>query len=151
LFDPLSAYLSLFFAAFFAATILPFNSEVVLVMHLVSGHAAWNLWCMATLGNTLGAAVNWVLGRSLMGFRERFWFPVKEEELAKAQRWFQRFGVWSLLLAWLPVVGDALTFIAGVMRVPFLIFFVLTLMGKGARYAVLILTVRQALEGKLGL
>lgn len=105
---------------------------------LAAGYDPLNLWLWATAGNTLGAAVNWLLGRYLLHFQERRWFPFKVDTLGRAQTWFQRYGVWSLLFAWLPIGGDALTFIAGVMRVRFPIFFVLTGIGKGARYAILL-------------
>ena len=93
---------------------------------------------IATFGNTLGAAVNWGLGRFLLHFRDRRWFPADRPALDRAQRWFQRYGVWSMLLAWLPVVGDALTIVAGIMRVRFVVFVALVAIGKGARYAALL-------------
>lgn len=133
------AYLSLFFSSLLAATLLPFYSEVVLLSLLAANPEQWPmLWLVATLGNTVGAAVNWLMGRYLLHFQQRKWFPFSADKLGPAQRWFQRYGVWSLLLAWLPVGGDALTFIAGVMRVPFVLFWTLTLIGKGARYLVVI-------------
>lgn len=135
------SYLVVFGSAFLAATIFPFYSEVVLIAVINEGGHAWLLWGVATLGNTLGSAVNWVLGRFLEHYQEHRWFPFKGKELAKAQRWFQRYGVWSLLLAWLPIGGDALTFIAGLMRVNFWQFFILTAIGKGARYAVLVVAI----------
>jgi membrane protein YqaA with SNARE-associated domain len=134
----MEAYLGLFTAAFAAATLLPFYSEVALAGLQAAGYDPLALWLWATAGNTLGAAVNWAIGRWLMHFKERRWFPFKPQQIAVAQRWFQRWGVWSLLLAWLPVGGDALTFIAGIMRVRFDLFLVLTAIGKGARYAVLL-------------
>jgi len=97
------------------------------------------VWLVATAGNSLGAAVNWILGRFLTRFETRRWFPFKPDSLHRGQTWFQKYGVWSLLFAWLPIVGDALTFIAGVMRVRFELFFVLTAIGKGTRYAVVYL------------
>lgn len=135
------AYLSLFGAAFLAATILPFYSEILFVGLRASGYQETLLWASATLGNTLGAAVNWGLGRFLLHYRDRRWFPVTEKALYHSQRWFQRFGAWSLLFAWLPVGGDGLTFIAGVMRVRFPVFLLLTGIGKGIRYALLLLVV----------
>lgn len=140
------ACLSLFFSALLAATLLPFYSEVVLVS-LLAAHPeqCLLLWAVATLGNTVGAAVNWLLGRYLLHFQDRRWFPFSPDKLGPAQQWFQRYGVWSLLLAWLPVGGDALTFIAGVMRVRFMLFWTLTLIGKGARYAVVILLAGQVI------
>lgn len=134
----MSAYLGLFATAFFAATILPAYSEVMFAGLIASGYDPLSLWGWATAGNTLGAAVNWLLGRYLLHFQDRKWFPFKQANLHRAQSWFQRFGVWSLLFAWLPVGGDALTFIAGIMRVRFGVFFLLTGIGKGVRYAILL-------------
>jgi len=134
----LEGYLGLFLVALLAATVLPAYSEVVFAGLLTAGYDPLPLWAWATAGNTLGAAVNWVLGRYLLHYQHRKWFPVKAATLARAQRWFQRYGVWSLLLAWAPIGGDALTFIAGIMRVRFDLFLVLTAIGKGARYAILL-------------
>ena len=134
----MEGYLGLFGAAFIAATLLPFYSELALVGLLAAGYDPWLLWCWATAGNTLGAALNYVLGRWLVHWQDRPWFPFKERQLGPARRWYARWGIWSLLLAWLPVGGDALTFIAGLMRVRFPLFFVLTALGKGARYAVVL-------------
>lgn len=132
-----AAYAGLFMTALLAATILPFYSEVLFLSMLAAGYEPTLIWASATAGNTLGAAINWLIGRYLLHFQDRRWFPFKTDNLARAQGWFQRFGVWSLLFSWLPVGGDALTFIAGIMRVRFDLFFLLTLLGKGARYAVL--------------
>lgn len=134
----MEAYLGLFLISFVAATLLPAYSEVVFAGLLASGHEPLLLWGWATAGNTLGAVVNYLIGRFLLRFRERRWFPFQPGTLGRAQRWFQRYGVWSLLMAWAPVGGDALTFIAGVMRVRFWLFLTLTAVGKGARYAILL-------------
>ncbi len=135
------SFILLFVSAFGAATLLPFYSEVVLISMLEQGrHSVAILWAVATLGNTLGAVVNWWLGRYLTHFEDRRWFPFKAASLHRSQRWFQRYGQWSLLLAWLPVGGDALTFIAGVMRVRMLPFLLLVGIGKGARYWLVIIT-----------
>jgi membrane protein YqaA with SNARE-associated domain len=130
-------YLTLFFAAFGAATILPLSSEIVFIGMLELRHSPWLVWLAATAGNTLGAACNWGMGRYLSHFESRSWFPFKPESLHRGQAWFQKYGVWSLLLAWLPIVGDALTVVAGILRVRFALFFCLTAIGKGGRYAVL--------------
>jgi len=106
---------------------------------LEEGYAPLWVWLVATAGNSLGAVVNWILGRFLTRFESARWFPFQPESLHRSQAWFQKYGVWSLLLAWLPIGGDALTFIAGVMRVRFGLFLLLTAIGKGARYAVLFL------------
>lgn len=135
----ITAYWLLFISSFGAATLLPVSSELALLALLEQHYDPLNLWLIATVGNTLGAVVNWVLGRYLTHFAGRRWFPFEEHKLHRAQGWFQRYGLWSLLFAWLPLVGDALTFIAGVMRVHLVPFVLLVLMGKGARYGVLIL------------
>lgn len=124
--------------AFLAATILPAYSEVLFATLAYQGYDPWLLWLFATSGNTAGSAVNWFLGRYLLHFQNRSWFPFKEESLGRTQRWFQKYGVWSLLMAWAPIGGDALTFIAGVMRINFVVFLVLTGIGKGLRYGFLL-------------
>lgn len=131
-------YAILFVSAFGAATILPFYSEIAFIGMLEQGFAPFWVWLVATAGNSLGAVVNWILGRFLTRYESRRWFPFKADSLHRSQAWFQKYGVWSLLLAWMPIGGDALTFIAGVMRVRFEIFFILTAIGKGARYALLL-------------
>jgi len=134
----MTAYLGLFFSAFLAATLLPAYSEVVFASLMTAGFDPLALLVWASAGNTLGAAVNWALGRYLLHFQDRRWFPFRENSLGAAQRWFNRWGVWTLLFAWLPIGGDALTFIAGVMRIPFWLFLLLTAIGKTTRYAILL-------------
>jgi membrane protein YqaA with SNARE-associated domain len=128
------SYLLLFGASFLAATIMPFSSEVILFTLLREGEPAWILVIVATCGNTLGAAVNWYLGKYLLQYQNRRWFYFTSEQLQKMQYRFQRYGVWSLLFSWLPLGGDVLTCIAGIMRVPFVIFLPLVATGKGLRY-----------------
>ena len=131
-------YLSLFMVAFIAATILPAQSEAVLVgLLLTGGHSAVGLVAVAALGNTLGSVVNWFLGAAIERYRDRRWFPVSPRRLQQAQAWYQRYGKWSLLVSWLPVIGDAITVTAGVMREPLPIFIALVALAKTARYVVL--------------
>lgn len=130
--------LILFISAFGAATFLPFYSELVFIVLLQQGEPQHWVWLVATLGNTLGSAVNWILGRHFHSFHSRSWFPFKEQQLQKGSVWFEKYGKWSLLFAWLPVIGDAFTFIAGLMRLNFFSFIILTGLGKGARYAFLL-------------
>ncbi|MBZ9935413.1 DedA family protein [Mesorhizobium sp. BR1-1-16] len=128
----------LFTAAFLAATLLPAQSEAVLIALLLKGDVApWLLVATASAGNVLGAIVNWLLGRFLEHFRHRSWFPVSEAALVRAQRWYHKVGRWSLLLSWLPVVGDPLTVVAGTLREPLGSFVLLVAIGKVGRYVVL--------------
>lgn len=130
----ITSWLLLFGSAFLAATILPFYSEVVLFALLREGGDPAALVATATLGNTLGAVVNWALGRYLLHFQDRRWFYFSRAQVERAQRWFQRYGFWSLLLAWAPVGGDALTLIAGIMKVRLWLFLLLVGTGKALRY-----------------
>lgn len=132
------AYLGLFLLALGAATLLPLQSEAGLVgLLLTEQYSVLALLLVAIAGNTLGSTINWWLGRELVRFQQRRWFPVSPVQLQRAQGWYQRYGRWSLLFSWLPVVGDPLTLVAGVMREPLPGFLLLVLLAKSARYGVL--------------
>lgn len=134
-----AGYAGLFLTAFAAATILPFSSEAVLTGMIAAGtfDIVWLLFAAST-GNTLGACVNWGVGRFLLRFRDSRWFPIRQQTLARVQGWFGRYGLWSLLLAWVPVIGDPITVAAGVLRVRFWIFLVLVAVAKTGRYFVVL-------------
>lgn len=131
-------WLGLFLSAFVAATLFPAASEVALGTLAVQGYPLAALWLVATVGNTLGSVVNGMLGRGIARFEGAQWFPFTPEQMARAEQRFRRYGEWSLLLAWVPVIGDPLTLIAGVLRVPWPTFVLLVALGKGLRYAVVI-------------
>lgn len=134
----LVVYVGLFLLALVAATLLPAQSEAALAGLLLSGaYSKAGLLAAATLGNTLGSLVNWLLGRSIEHYRERRWFPASAEQLERAQRWYRRYGRWSLLLSWLPIVGDPLTLVAGVMREPLPSFLLIVALAKAGRYLAL--------------
>jgi membrane protein YqaA with SNARE-associated domain len=134
----LSAYLGLFAVAFGAATLLPFQSEPVLVGLLLSGEfSTAELVAVASVGNILGAVCNWVLGLFIDRFHDRPWFPVKASSLERASVWYRRYGRWSLLLSWMPLFGDAMTVLAGVLREPLWSFLILVTIAKTGRYLVL--------------
>ncbi len=134
----LIVYVGLFVTAFVAATILPMQSEAALVgLVLTDAYPVWALIAVASLGNVLGSVANWLLGRGVERFRSRRWFPVKPAALDRAQNWYRRYGKWSLLLSWVPIIGDPLTVVAGVLREPFPIFLLLVTFAKVGRYAVL--------------
>lgn len=132
-------YLSLFVVAFCAATILPLQSELVLLSLLVTNLYPW--WCLlfvASLGNISGSVLNWWLGIHIEQFKDKKWFPVKPKTLEKIQTRFSRYGYWSLLLSWLPIVGDPLTLVAGVMKVRLTRFLLIVGFSKISRYAAII-------------
>ena len=132
------AYLLLFLSALLAATIFPAQSETVLAgLILNDEHSFWLLITVATVGNTLGSIINWWLGRYLEHLHDKRWFPVKAETLERAQGRFRRYGWWSLLLSWVPIIGDPLTVVAGLMRMPLLPFVLVVAVAKGGRYLVL--------------
>ncbi|MCL3881307.1 YqaA family protein [Marivita sp. GX14005] len=124
----------LFIAAFGAATILPFQSEIVFIALQLRGEIPieW-IVIVASVGNILGSGLNYALGRVLERYRGRRWFPVTQSQLDRAQNWYARWGVWTLLLSWAPL-GDALTIIAGVMRTSPWVFFGLVTIAKTVRY-----------------
>ena len=130
----LMAFWGLFLAAFVAATLLPAQSELALAGLLAAGHKpVWLLVAVATAGNTLGSAVNWLLGRCCARFQNERWFPVKKEKLGKARAWYRAYGRWSLLLSWAPVIGDPLTLVAGLLREPFASFIKISLLRTSPR------------------
>ncbi|MSP87352.1 MAG: DedA family protein [Alphaproteobacteria bacterium] len=132
-------YFLLAVTAFGAATLLPFPSEpAVIALATQPGYDPVAIWLIATVANTAGSMVNWWLGRACLRWRDRRWFPAGPGQLARAERWFTRWGKWSLLLAWLPFVGDPLTVAAGILQVRPLTFLVLVGMGKAMRYAVVL-------------
>lgn len=133
-----SALLLMFTSALVAATIFPAQSEAVLVGFLLSGdHSPALMLIVASVGNVLGSVINYGLGVFAQNFRDRRWFPVNEASLEKASARYHRYGRWSLLLSWAPIIGDPLTVAAGVLREPFWSFLVLVTIAKVGRYLVL--------------
>ncbi len=135
--------LSLFAVALVSATLLPGGSEVWLARLWCLGEPALVLWAVATAGNTLGSLINVWMGRYARRFQDRRWFPASPAGLARAERWYLRFGEWSLLASWAPVVGDPLTVLAGIFRLPWWRAILLITLAKATRYAVVILLAQQ--------
>ncbi|MCL7928637.1 YqaA family protein [Halomonas llamarensis] len=130
--------LSLFVIALASATLLPGGSEVWLARQWCLNEPALALWGVATLGNTLGSLINVGLGRYARQFQDRRWFPASPQGLARAERWYHRLGEYSLLLSWLPVIGDPLSVLAGVFRLPWWRAMLWILLAKGTRYALVL-------------
>ena len=134
------SYAALFFSALVAATMVPMQSEAVLVgLMIVGTQPLVGLLLVATVGIVLGAVINWYLGHMLARFQNRSWFPASLAQVKRAQAWYLRYGRWSLLGSWLPIVGDPITVAAGALGERFLPFVVLVSIAKGARYVFLAL------------
>ena len=144
--DVLTLLAVLFASAFTSATLLPGTSEGMLIgllgMQLVPVVLAIGV---ATTGNTLGSLVNWGIGRFLDRFRHHPRFPASDAAMARAQGWYDRYGLWSLLASWVPVIGDPLTVVAGLMRAPVVPFVLIVAFAKALRYAIIAASVTAAL------
>jgi membrane protein YqaA with SNARE-associated domain len=128
-------YLSLFVISFLAATILPFSSELTLTgLIATSNYDNLLLLIVASFGNVLGSIVNWALGFYSRNLTTKKWFPFKDKQIENSSKWFNKLGKWSLLFAWVPVIGDPLTLAAGLLRVKFIEFVILVTIGKFSRY-----------------
>ena len=137
LFDEVWPYAVLLLWSFLAATILPLSSEVALFAQIKAGlGSTFGLITAATIGNTAGSCTNWWLGRSLLHFQAKPWFPFKPETIEAATARFNRYGTWALFFSWLPVIGDPLTLVAGILRVPLKVFLPLVALGRLVRYIV---------------
>lgn len=140
-------YASLAASAFLSATLLPGSSEALLVSLLASETGSvLMLILVASIGNIAGSCVNWLLGRFCMQYQDTRWFPLSEKQIARGESWFHQYGRWSLLLAWLPVIGDPITLAAGLARVRLVPFLLLVSIGKTGRYLVLAYGILTALS-----
>ena len=128
-------YLFFFLISFFAATIFPFSSELTLVGLLsIKSYSPLALVGIASFRNILGSVFNWYLGFYLLKYINKKWFPFKEHQIKSASKYFNKLGTWMLLFTWTPIIGDPLTFLAGILRVNFLLFLILLSIGKISRY-----------------
>ena len=128
-------YLSLFAVSFLAATILPASSELTLVGLLsTKDYSGFGLLMSASFGNILGSTFNWFLGANLLFYAKKEWFPFSQNQIDRAKKWFQKFGLWTLLFSWVPIAGDPLTLVAGILKIRFWIFLMLVSIGKISRY-----------------
>ncbi|MDB5556490.1 MAG: associated Golgi protein-like protein [Rhizobium sp.] len=138
-----AAYFGLFVAALAAGSILPVPSEAALVaLILTSDDPVWIAVAVATVGNVTGSLINWTLGRGIERLHGTRWFPASEASIERAGRWYHRYGRWSLALSFIPIIGDPLTIIAGVMKEQLWFFMIVVTIAKLGRYvAVAALTV----------
>ena len=133
--NSLEAYISLFISSFLSSTILPGHSEITLTTFiLLEKYSQFLLIFFASLGNILVSIINWYLGFYITKFINKSWFPLKKKQLDNVSLWYLKYGKWSLLLSWLPFVGDPLTIVAGMFRVPLIIFIIIVSISKILRY-----------------
>lgn len=132
---------TLFATSLLSATLLPGGSEALLLYRLTEGGDAAALVATATAGNLIGSLITYALGRIGNAAVHRRWLRIDEGAVARAEAWFGRWGLPSLLFAWLPVVGDPLCLAAGLLRVHPGWFILLVGIGKVGRYTVLALLV----------
>ncbi len=131
-------YISLFVVSFLVATIIPFGSEMYFAALLALGHYhSLLLVIAASIGNILGSVFNWICGYYAAYFIQKKWFPINQNQIDKATKFFSKYGKWSLLFAWVPFIGDPLTFVAGTLRYSIIPFVVLVSIGKVGRYIVI--------------
>ena len=133
-------YLSLFTLSFLVATVIPFGSEAYFASLIISGKYSIPLLLIsASLGNILGSIFNWICGYYSNYFIKKKWFPVSQKKIDKASLFFKKYGKWSLLLGWVPFIGDPITFVAGTFKYPFLTFLFFVSIGKIGRYLIIYL------------
>ena len=133
-------YFILFSTAFISATLFPLGSEALLIYDITQGHNIYLLLFFATFGNSLGSVVNYFLG--LKG--EEYLINKKllnEKYIIKAKTYFDKYGAWSILFSWLPIIGDPITFVAGILKYDFKKFLILVVVAKFSRYLVLVLVI----------
>ena len=140
-------YLSLLTVSFMVATIVPFGSEVYFATLLSLGkYNNFLLLVSASVGNVLGSVFNWVCGYYINYFIKKSWFPIKQDKIKKGTELFNKYGKWSLLLSWVPFIGDPITFVAGTLRFSFIPFIILVSIGKIGRYLVIYVSILWAIK-----
>ena len=131
----IEVYIILFTSSFASSTILPGHSEITLIALITQKkYEVFYLVFFASLGNILGSVLNWYLGHYFLKFKNKKWFPFKENQINKVSKSFLKYGKWSLLLSWVPFIGDVLTLVAGMFRVPLNQFVVIVSVAKVSRY-----------------
>ena len=140
-------YLSLFTVAFMVATIIPFGSEAYFITLLSLGeYNHFFLLIAASIGNVLGSLFNWFCGFYVNYFIKKSWFPINNKMIDRGNKLFNRYGKWSLLLSWVPFIGDPITFVAGTLRYPIVPFLVFVSIGNVGRYLVIYLSIIWAIS-----
>ena len=144
--NAIEVYASLFISSFLSSTILPGHSEIILAAFiLLKKHPIIDLIFFASIGNILGSILNWCIGYFLTNLKVRKWFPINKSQLTRASSWFLKYGKWTLFFSWVPIIGDPLTIIAGIFRVPIYTFILIVSLAKTMRYVFISLVVTNIL------
>jgi len=136
-----SGYLGLFIVSFLAATLLPLGSEIFVATMTVSNYNAWLIFAVATTGNTLGSITNYYIGKLGTNFILSRYIKADSEKRQKSEQIYQKWGSPILFFAWIPIIGDPLTVVAGVFQLNLYIFIFWVALGKAFRYFLVIMTV----------
>ena len=133
-------YFILFITAFISATLFPLGSEALLIYDITQGYNIYLLLFFATFGNSLGSIVNYFLG-----LKGKEYLLIKkllnEKYIIKVKNYFDKYGAWSIFFSWLPIIGDSITFVAGVLKYDFKKFLILVVVAKFSRYLFLVLVI----------
>ena len=133
--NAIEVYASLFISSFLSSTILPGHSELILTTFIfLKKYPIVDLIFFASIGNILGSILNWFIGYYFTSLKDRKWFPINKSQLTRASSWFLKYGKWTLCLSWVPLIGDPLTIIAGIFRVPIHTFILIVTLAKTMRY-----------------
>ena len=140
--NAIEVYASLFISSFLSSTVLPGHSEIILTAFIfLKKYPIIDLIFFASIGNILGSILNWCIGYFLTNLKDRKWFPINKSQLTRASSWFLKYGKWTLFLSWVPIIGDPLTIIAGIFRVPIYTFILIVSLAKTMRYVFISLVV----------
>ena len=124
------------------ATIIPFGSEVYFITLLsLEKYNHFILFLVVSVGNVLGSLFNWICGFYINFFIKKSWFPINNKIIDRGNKLFIKYGKWSLLISWFPLIGDPITFAAGTLRYPIIPFLVLVSIGKVGRYLIIYLSI----------
>ncbi len=144
--NAIEVYASLFISSFLSSTILPGHSELILTAFIfLKKYPIIDLIFFASIGNILGSILNWCIGYFFTNLKDRKWFPINKSQLTRASSWFLKYGKWTLFFSWVPIIGDPLTIIAGIFRVPIYTFILIVSLAKTMRYVFISLVVTNVL------
>lgn len=133
-------YLILFITSLISATLFPLGSEALLIYDIKEGHNIFLLLLFATIGNSLGSVINYFLG--LKG--EEYLLKkslIKESYIIKCKNYFDKYGLYTILFSWLPIIGDPITFVAGILKYDLKIFLIFVIIAKFSRYLFLVVII----------